>query len=418
MEQQQLNTEITAGAGELKSQYLEYKTFTEYPIFDADQHLTEGEDCYTRHIEDKYKDRTLRVVVEGGKTLFKFDGNARESDGHHGKVPHPGSLKELLKGIKKGSGEAGTYQWMEPDPAFADADLRLEQLDKQNIEACMLYSTGIGLLAEHVLTDDDLFYASSWSYLRWLEEEWGFARADRMFVAPIFSMRDVDRTCQQLDYFFERGGKVVAMVPGPAYGRSPGDPYFDRIWGRINDAHATVSYHINEAPPGYKAGRSREWGEEENPTFFTQSAWQWYWAYGDVPAQETFSQLIYGNVFSRFPNLKIVSAEHGCEWIPLFVRKLDKMRGMGRNGRWIGGQLPERPSKIFKRHFRVVPFWEDDMADVIDKVGPEVLLGGSDFPHSEGLAFPSQLVDHLDMLDASAQKLVMRDNGLALIGRS
>jgi len=87
MEQQQLNTEITAGAGELKSQYLEYKTFTEYPIFDADQHLTEGEDCYTRHIEDKYKDRTLRVVVEGGKTLFKFDGNARESDGHHGKVP-------------------------------------------------------------------------------------------------------------------------------------------------------------------------------------------------------------------------------------------------------------------------------------------------------------------------------------------
>ena len=80
----------------------------------------------------------------------------------------------------------------------------------------MLYSTGIGLLAEHVLTDDDLFYASSWSYLRWLEEEWGFARADRMFVAPIFSMRDVDRTCEQLDYFFERGGKVVAMVPGPA----------------------------------------------------------------------------------------------------------------------------------------------------------------------------------------------------------
>ena len=122
-------------------------------------------------------------------------------------------------------------------------------------------------------------------------------------------------------------------------------------------------------------------------------------------------------MFERFPNLMIVSAEHGCEWIPLFVRKLDKMRGMGRNGRWIGGQLPERPSKIFKRHFRVVPFWEDDMADVINKVGPEVLLGGSDFPHSEGLAFPSQLVDHLDMLDEAGQKLVMRDNGMALVER-
>ena len=176
MEQQQLNTERPSGTERCHVAYLEYKTFTDYAIFDADQHLTEGEDCYTRHIEDKYKDRTLRVVVEGGKTLFKFDGNVRESDGHHGKVPHPGSLKELLKGIKKGSGEAGTYQWMDPDPAFADADLRLKQLDQQNVEACMLYSTGIGLLAEHVLTDDDLFYASSWAYLRWLEEEWGFAR--------------------------------------------------------------------------------------------------------------------------------------------------------------------------------------------------------------------------------------------------
>lgn len=178
-----------------------------------------------------------------------------------------------------------------------------------------------------------------------------------------------------------------------------------------------MSYHINEAPPGYKAARSTAWGKAENPTFFTQSAWQWYWAYGDVPAQETFSQLIYGNLFERFPNLMIVSAEHGCEWVPLFVRKLDKMRGMGRNGRWVGGQLSERPSMIFKRHFRVVPFWEDDMADVVEKVGLEVLIGGSDFPHSEGLAFPSQLIDHLDMLDYEGQKLVMRDNGMALIQR-
>ena len=260
MEQQHVSAEMTDGAEEFKSQYLEFKSFTAYGIFDADQHLTEGEDCYTRHIEDKYKDRTLRVVVQDGKTRFKFDGNVRESDGHHGKVPHPGSLKELLKGIKLGSNEAGTYQWMDPDPAFSDAELRLKQLDQQNVEACVLYSNGPGLLAEHVLTDNDLYYASSWAYLRWLQEEWGFARDNRMFVAPVFSMREVDRTCEQLDYFFERGGKVVAMVPGPAYGRSPGDPYFDRIWGRINDAHATVSYHINEAPPGYKARRSRGLG--------------------------------------------------------------------------------------------------------------------------------------------------------------
>ena len=33
-----------------------------------------------------------------------------------------------------------------------------------------------------------------------------------------------------------RGAKVVLLPTGPAYGRSPGDPYFDPIWARLNEA--------------------------------------------------------------------------------------------------------------------------------------------------------------------------------------
>jgi predicted TIM-barrel fold metal-dependent hydrolase len=304
---------------------------------------------------------------------------------------------------------------MDVDPAFRDPKLRLQMLDRQNVEKCILYSNSAGLVAEHYIVDDDLYYASSWAYLRWLAEEWQFSRDDRMYVAPIFSLRDPARTVEQLDWFYEHGGKIVSMVPGPAWGHSPADSRFDPVWDRINSASGLVAYHINEAIPEYKAARSSAWGEVPYPTFFTQSAWQWYWAYGDVPAQETFSSLIYGNLFARFPNLKIISAEHGCEWIPLFVRKLDKMRGMGRNGLWINGQLPERPSATFKRHFKVVPFWEDDVTDVVERVGHEILLGGSDFPHAEGLAAPTRLIEHLGMLDPAAQRQVMRDNGMALV---
>ncbi len=316
--------------------------------------------------------------------------------------------------MKMGSGEAGAYQWMEPDPAFSDRDLRLEQLDRQHVDKCILYSNGPGLLAEHAIQDEDLYYASTWSYLRYLDEEWGFSTASRLFVAPIFSFRNVERTGEQLDWFFERGGRVLSFVPGPAYGRSPGDPHFDPIWRRISEAGATVSYHINESIAGYKAGRSAIWGEPVEPTFFTQSAWQWYWAYGDIPAQETFASLVYSNLFSRFPRLTILSAEHGCEWVPLFVRKLDKMRGMGRNGPWVGGQLRERPSAIFKRHFRVIPFWEDDIDSVIDRVGADVLIHGSDFPHAEGLAFPTQMVEHLTTLSEADRRQVMAGVGRGL----
>jgi predicted TIM-barrel fold metal-dependent hydrolase len=106
----------------------------------------------------------------------------------------------------------------------------------------------------------------------------------------------------------------------------------------------------------------------------------------------------------------------GIEWAPLFCRKLDKNRGMGRNGPWIGGPLPDRPSEIFKRHVRMHPFWEDDIVSVVEELGPDVIIGGSDFPHSEGLADPLQLAEHLAGLDAATQKAIMRDNGMALVG--
>jgi predicted TIM-barrel fold metal-dependent hydrolase len=397
--------------------YADFETFTDYSIFDADQHLSEPADCYTRHIPAKFADATIRLEEDSGGQLIGMAQDRRiMTDTDLARCHRPGSLKELLKNLKKGSGETGTYVLMDIDPAWRNRDLRLQQLQKQNIESCLMFPNSLGLIADHYLEDDDLYYASSWAYLRWLEEEWGFSNAGRLYTVPTFSMRDPERTGEQLDWFFEHQGKVVGMVPGPAFGRSPGDRAFDPIWSRINDARAVVAYHINESVPGYKDGRSGPWGQQLRPSFFTQSAWQWYWAYGDVPAQETFSSLIYDNVFGRFPNIKVVSAEHGCEWAPLFARKLDKMRGMGRNGPWIGGQLPERPSDVFKRHFRLVPFWEDDVTPVVEALGPDVIIGGSDFPHAEGLAYPTQLVEHLSELDAGAQKAIMRENARALLG--
>ena len=397
--------------------YTDFETFTDYWIFDADQHIYEPLDCYLRHIPAQYAERTIRpAVVDGKKVCIAEADRVIGVDNEADQCYRPGSLKELLKGLKKGSGEQGAYQFMEMDPAFIDRQRRIEMLDRQHVQAAILYCGSLGLVADHYLEDDDLYYASSWAYLQWLEEAWGFDRDGRILTAPVVSLRDLDRTCEQLDWLFERGARVISLLPGPGHGRSPGDPYFDRFWGRIEDAGALVCYHINEAIPGYKASRSVLWGQDPYPSFFTQSAWQWCWAYGEQPAMETFSALIFDNLFGRFPGLRILSAEHGCEWAPGFARKIDKMRGMGRNGPWIGGPLTDRPSEIFKRHFRLVPYWEDDPRPVIEALGRDVVVGGSDFPHSEGLAFPTQLVEHLKGLGPVDERYIMRDNGLALVG--
>ncbi|MGD9703692.1 MAG: amidohydrolase family protein [Acidimicrobiia bacterium] len=398
------------------SEYNDFETFTDYRVFDCDQHIYEPVNCYVDYIPAKYRDRTIRPeIVDGATAVFAMDRRL-PLDSRIDECYRPGSLAEMLRSIKAGPDGAGGYQWMPIDPAFLDPALRIAQMDMQHVDGAVMFCGSMGLFAEHFLTDDELYWESSWAYLRWMEETWGFARDNRIFMSPVISMRDVQKVCEQLDWLFERGCRTVSICPGPAYGRSPGDPHFDPMWARIEAAGAVVCYHINEGMPGYKSGRSALWGQNQHPTFYEQSAWQWLWAYGEVPAMETFSALIYDNVFGRFPGLKILSAEHGAEWIPNFLVRMDKMRGMGRNGPWIGGQLAERPSAIFKRHFRVVPYWEDKLEPVFDQAGMDVVIGGSDFPHSEGLAFPTQLVDHLSFLTPEQRRYVMRDNAMALLG--
>jgi predicted TIM-barrel fold metal-dependent hydrolase len=398
------------------AEYTEFQTFTDYGIFDCDQHIYEPPNVYVDYLPEKYAHRTIRPEIVNGQTVIFAQDSIVPSDNKFGECYRPGSLAEMLRSIKAGPEGATGYQWMPMDPAFVEPELRLAQLDMQHVDGAVMFCGSLGLFAEHLLTDDEVYWESSWAYLRWMHETWGFAREGRIFMSPVISMRDVEKVCAQLDWIFERGGRAVSICPGPAYGRSPGDPHFDPMWARIEEAGAVVCYHINEGMPGYKSSRSQLWGQPTHPTFYEQSAWQWLWAYGEVPAMETFSALIYDNLFGRFPGLRVLSAEHGAEWIPNFFVRMDKMRGMGRNGPWIGGQLKERPSEIFKRHFRVVPYWEDNLRPVFEKAGPDVVIGGSDFPHSEGLAFPTQLAEHLDFLDPEQQRYVLRDNARQLLG--
>jgi predicted TIM-barrel fold metal-dependent hydrolase len=201
----------------------------------------------------------------------------------------------------------------------------------------------------------------------------------------------------------------VLLPTGPVNGRSPGDPYFDPIWSRLNEAGVTVAFHVMEN--WYNEHIAPAWGLNPTPGAWHMSAWQWNNLYGERPIEETLSALIFDNLFGRFPKINVLVAEFGASWIPHFIGHMDKSRGMGRNGPWIGGKLPERPSSVFLRHVRVTPYPEDDIAKIVRDL-PDVgcLVMGSDFPHAEGLAEPAQFADLLTDLTPTDQQRILRDN--------
>ena len=84
---------------------------------------------------------------------------------------------------------------------------------------------------------------------------------------------------------------------------------------------------------------------------------------------------------------------------------------MGRKAKWAeNGRLDQRPSEIFREHFVVAPYPEENVQRVVAEVGIEPIVFGSDFPHGEGLAFPAQYVDgQLSAFSEADQRRIMRD---------
>lgn len=179
-----------------------------------------------------------------------------------------------------------------------------------------------------------------------MNEEWGFGDLGRIYAPATLSLRNLDLAVAELERVLSEGARFILLQTGPAYGRSPGDPFFDPFWSRIHEAKATVAFHITEH--WFNRHIAPAWGHKPDPIHFRMSAWQWCNTYGEYPITATLSALIFDNLFGRFPDIQVLVSEYGASWAPHFVKHMDKSRGMGRNGPWIGGPLTERPSEIFR----------------------------------------------------------------------
>ena len=110
---------------------------------------------------------------------------------------------------------------------------------------------------------------------------------------------------------------------------------------------------------------------------------------GKRPIEDTMAAFVCHGVLTRFPDLRVASIENGGDWVAPFLEHLEDVH------RKMPQAFDEDPVEAFKRNVYVSPFHEDDIAQLVEVIGADHLLFGSDYPHPEGLAEPCSYVDHL-----------------------
>jgi predicted TIM-barrel fold metal-dependent hydrolase len=321
----------------------------------------------------------------------------------------PGSLLNKLnplKGLDKDGRVEFAKKYRQMQPLLDNPADRLAVMDMQGIEACVNYAS---IATEYEFEDNwEALYANQRAENRYLAAEWGFTYENRIFTPPVISTVDAEAAIKELDACMSDphgAPKVIQLVAGPSIHRSPFRPELDPFWARLNEAGVNVCTHLSSVT--FYGRQGSEWDEEEN-MLGDMNAFQWMMYYGDRPAYETVAAAVLQGLFNRFPNVKLLLSEQGTVWVPYFVRKMDHAFLMGRKATW--GKLEMRPSEYFRKHIKVAPYPEENVDRVIEAVGVEPIVFGSDFPHGEGLPDPMMYLGQLRNQTPEQVRQIMRSN--------
>jgi predicted TIM-barrel fold metal-dependent hydrolase len=384
-----------------------------FKAFDADHHYYEAEDAFIRHVDRRMQNRCMQWAEIGGRKRLLVGGKVNRfiPNPTFDPVAQPGILDEYFRGRNpEGKSVPELFGRLDPiSPAYRNREARLDQMDEQGIAGAMLFPTlGVGM-QESLRHDPEAACAAFTAFNKWIEDDWGYHYEERLFSAPYFSLMDPAWAEAELERVVAQGARVISMVPGPVptgaeTSVSIGLDRFDGFWSRVNEAGIVVAFHSGDA--GYRRF-SEAWGGNRE---FKAFSWDpLVTCLSPEPIHDTIAALICHGVFERHPRVRVATIECGSAWVPELLRKLKKAYG----------QMPTAfqrdPIEQLREHVSVAPYYEDDIAGLRDAIGADNVLFGSDFPHAEGLAVPTDFVNDLKGFGPADVERIMRENGEALV---
>ncbi len=384
------------------------------PIFDCDNHYYEAEDAFMRHVPRRMWSRCVQWVDMNGKRRHLVAGKLNHAVGNptFNPISKPGVLREYYKGNPEGKTFSDLIRSaLEPlPPEYMDRDARVAKVEEQGLAGAWLFPTA-GVLYEQAMSHDiKALCVLTQGFNRWLEEDWGLNYKGKLFAAPYITLADVDWACSELEWALEHDARVVVMRPSPICTRdgwfSHCDERFDPFWARVNEAGVSVVAHVGSTAytaNGYGGNAALDaLGGGKKPTVA-----------GLIPERAIYDFLLtfaFDKMFERFPNLRICSVENGSGFLrDLFVKLENSKERMP----WYYG---EDPSELFRRNVWINPFWEDKITDVVEHMGVDRVIYGSDWPHMEGLERPRDILDEheLDGLSLADQEKILYRNSAEL----
>lgn len=371
-----------------------------YPVLDADNHLYETPEALTKFLPPRYEG-IVKYVEVNGRTKLAVDNKVSDF------IPNPTFSRVAPPGGQ--INDPHQRRSLASPDAFFGPEARLKLMQGLGIDRALMFPTLAGTVEEALKHDLPAYHAVAHAFNEWMFEHWSFNYEDSIFAVPIVPLSIMEEGIKELEWVLERGARAFWLRAGPANGflgpRSFALPEFDPFWKLVEEADVLAAMHSGDV--GYNqyinvwegtAGMEmRPFSNLGSPAFRRM-------ANDYSAAVDSCASIIGHGLASRFPKLKFAPIEFRAPWANGFIERIQR----------VYDEAPvifdENPVEVFKRNIFVHSFGDKEPQKLVDLIGVDNVMFGSDFPHVEGLNDPLAYVEFLKGMSEEDQAKIMGGN--------
>ncbi|HEY7365465.1 MAG TPA: amidohydrolase family protein [Methylomirabilota bacterium] len=284
---------------------------------------------------------------------------------------------------------------------LTDPELRLRDQERDGVQAEVLY----GILGTtRRLNDAEAAVELMRIYNEWLAD-FCDAHPDRYAGLACIPNHPVAAAVEEIRRVMKRGG-VRGLEIANQYDLVPlWDPQWASVWEVVNEARLPLHFHT-------VGGQRVEF--DKLPGLLAKVARAVHLTAFQMHMASVLSSVIFGGVLERYPAMTIVIGESGIGWIPYVLDRMD--------AEWEDQfkelSLTMPPSHYWRRQCRATYQTDRIGIKLIDDLGPDTIMWGSDFPHPDGVWPDSSeyIQRELGHLPAAVRQKIVCENAGKLYG--
>ena len=343
----------------------------QYRRISADCHLDMiwlPPDLFTSQAPRHLKDRM--PFVADGPNGKEWVANNGASFGLVGGVGSAGRLYEPGKQHRADRmAEAGLYEdGLKGIRRPGDPDLRAKELDRDGVDAEVIY----GVLAAAAKLSDAEASAEMLRIYNDFIIDFCKKYPQRMIGLACLPFGDVEAAAKEVHRVAKMGVKGVEL--SCSWDMQPmWHPSWNPLWQAINETQLPLHFHtFPSVDPKLRA----EVKGELLLALRYSSICLFQMTLGNI-----LTALVGAAVFERYPNFRVVFGESGIGWIPYVLDRMDYEY----QDQYRDIKLKLLPSEYWRRQCRATFQFDRVGTKLIEDMGVETLMWGSDYPHPDGI---------------------------------